>query len=82
MSPGSIEPARPSTLTSTVSRDTHAFGRPRCADGRGARTDRRDLMWIIGLEHGNIRDRFGTGAITRAVLLGGDPGLTMPRLPD
>jgi DNA polymerase IV len=29
-----------------------------------------------------IRDRFGTGAITRAVLLGRDPGLTMPLLPD
>ncbi|MEP7020743.1 MAG: DNA polymerase IV [Pseudonocardiales bacterium] len=30
----------------------------------------------------NIRDRFGTTAITRAVLLGRDPGLTMPMLPD
>lgn len=29
-----------------------------------------------------IRDRFGTTAITRAVLLGRDPGLTMPLLPD
>ncbi len=29
-----------------------------------------------------VRDRFGTAAITRAVLLGRDPGLTMPLLPD
>ena len=28
------------------------------------------------------RDRFGSTAITRAVLLGRDPGLTMPHLPD
>jgi DNA polymerase IV len=30
----------------------------------------------------DIRDRFGTSAITRAVLLGRDPGLTVPLLPD
>ena len=29
-----------------------------------------------------LRDRFGTSAITRAVLLGRDPGLSMPMLPD
>ena len=29
-----------------------------------------------------IRVRFGTGAITRAVLLGRDQGLTVPMLPD
>jgi DNA polymerase IV len=29
-----------------------------------------------------IRDRFGSGAITRAVLVGRDPGLTVPLLPD
>ena len=29
-----------------------------------------------------IRDRFGTEAITRAVLLGRDPGFSMPLLPD
>ena len=29
-----------------------------------------------------VRDRFGTAAITRAVLLGRDPGWTMPLLPD
>jgi DNA polymerase-4 len=29
-----------------------------------------------------VRRRFGTAAITRAVLLGRDPGLTMPLLPD
>jgi DNA polymerase-4 len=30
----------------------------------------------------DVRDRFGSGAITRAVLLGRDPGLVMPVLPD
>jgi DNA polymerase IV len=29
-----------------------------------------------------VRDRFGTAAITRAVLLGRSPGITMPMLPD
>jgi DNA polymerase-4 len=29
-----------------------------------------------------VRARFGSAAITRAVLLGRDPGLTMPLLPD
>jgi DNA polymerase-4 len=30
----------------------------------------------------DIRDQFGSNAITRAVLVGRDPGLTMPMLPD
>jgi len=29
-----------------------------------------------------VRDRFGTSAVTRAVLLGRDQGLSMPMLPD
>ena len=29
-----------------------------------------------------LRDEFGSGAITRAVLLGRDPGLSVPLLPD
>jgi len=29
-----------------------------------------------------VRERFGTSAVTRAVLLGRDPGVTMPMLPD
>jgi DNA polymerase-4 len=29
-----------------------------------------------------IRDRFGNDAITRGVLLGRDPGFSMPLLPD
>jgi DNA polymerase-4 len=29
-----------------------------------------------------VRDRFGTGAITRAVLVGREPGIAMPQLPD
>ena len=30
----------------------------------------------------DVRDRFGSDAITRAVLLGRDPGLSVPMLPD
>ena len=30
----------------------------------------------------DVRERFGSDAITRAVLLGRDPGITMPLLPD
>jgi DNA polymerase IV len=30
----------------------------------------------------DVRDRFGTGAITRATLLGRDEGLSVPLLPD
>jgi DNA polymerase-4 len=29
-----------------------------------------------------VRDRYGSGAVSRAVLLGHEPGLTMPSLPD
>jgi DNA polymerase-4 len=29
-----------------------------------------------------VRERFGSGSINRAVLLGRDPGLTVPMLPD
>ncbi len=29
-----------------------------------------------------VRDRFGSSAVTRAVLLGRSPGLSMPMLPD
>ncbi len=29
-----------------------------------------------------VRDRFGTGAVTRAVLVGRDPGMSVPMLPD
>jgi DNA polymerase-4 len=30
----------------------------------------------------SVRDRFGKTAITRAVLVGRDPGIVMPLLPD
>jgi DNA polymerase-4 len=30
----------------------------------------------------NVRERFGSGALTRAVLVGRDPGLSVPMLPD
>jgi DNA polymerase-4 len=30
----------------------------------------------------NVRDRYGSAAVTRAALLGRDPGLTVPLLPD
>jgi DNA polymerase-4 len=29
-----------------------------------------------------VRERFGSGALTRAVLIGRDPGLSVPMLPD
>jgi DNA polymerase-4 len=29
-----------------------------------------------------VRERFGSGAVTRAALLGRDPGLSVPLLPD
>jgi DNA polymerase-4 len=29
-----------------------------------------------------VRERFGTGAVTRAALLGRDPGISVPLLPD
>lgn len=30
----------------------------------------------------SVRDRFGSSAVTRAVLLGRDPGISVPILPD
>jgi DNA polymerase IV len=43
--------------------------------------DRRDVGALdAALDH--VRDRFGTTAVTRAVLLGRDPGLSVPLLPD
>ncbi|MBV9936298.1 MAG: DNA polymerase IV, partial [Actinobacteria bacterium] len=30
----------------------------------------------------DVRERFGSDAVTRAVLLGRDPGISMPMLPD
>jgi len=30
----------------------------------------------------DVRDRFGSSAVTRAVLLGRDQGISMPLLPD
>jgi DNA polymerase-4 len=38
----------------------------------------RDLDAVLD----RVRDRFGTDAITRAVLLGRDPGISVPLLPD
>jgi DNA polymerase IV len=42
------------------------------------RVRRRDLDDAID----DIRDRFGSDAVTRAVLLGRDPGVAVPLLPD
>jgi DNA polymerase IV len=54
------------------------------ADDRGGQLvlplDRRAAALDAALDE--VRDRFGSGAITRAVLLGRDQGLTMPLLPD
>ena len=43
----------------------------------GARPTRR-----IDRTVDSVRERFGTSAITRGVLVGRDPGMTVPLLPD
>ena len=42
----------------------------------------RSLASSIDTTLDDVRDRFGSSAITRAVLLGRDPGLSVPLLPD
>jgi DNA polymerase IV len=42
----------------------------------------RDRAIALDLTLDDVRDRFGSAAITRAVLLGRDQGITMPVLPD
>ena len=42
----------------------------------------RDRMSALNATLDDVRERFGTGAITRAVLLGRDQGLSVPLLPD
>jgi DNA polymerase-4 len=43
-----------------------------------------DRDWSSALDSAldEVRSRFGTAAVTRAVLLGRDPGFTVPLLPD
>jgi DNA polymerase-4 len=43
-----------------------------------------DRRWDANLDEAldELRDRFGSSAITRAVLLGRDEGLSVPQLPD
>ena len=43
--------------------------------------DRRD-SGALDAAIDDVRERFGSGALTRAVLLGRDPGLSVPLLPD
>ena len=43
--------------------------------------ERRDAADLDGALD-DVRDRFGSGAVTRAVLLGRDPGIVAPLLPD
>ena len=38
--------------------------------------------WSLDAALDEVRDRFGSAAVTRAVLLGRDPGFTVPLLPD
>jgi DNA polymerase-4 len=42
----------------------------------------RDHALALDVTLDDVRDRFGSAAITRAVLLGQRPGITMPHLPD
>jgi DNA polymerase-4 len=42
----------------------------------------RDVEGALDTALDEVRARFGTGAVTRAVLLGRDQGMSMPRLPD
>jgi DNA polymerase IV len=42
----------------------------------------RDRAVALDVTLDDVRDRFGSAAITRAVLLGQRPGITMPHLPD
>ena len=61
-----------------------AVGEPRQRRRRPARDCRSVAHGSDALDAAldEVRDRFGTAAITRAVLLGRDPGWTMPLLPD
>jgi DNA polymerase-4 len=52
--------------------------RRRARRGAGGRRPQRGLDAALD----DIRDRFGSAAVTRAVLLGRDPGVTVPLLPD
>ena len=42
----------------------------------------RERAWALDTTLDELRDRFGAGAITRAVLLGRDHGPSVPLLPD
>ncbi|MGZ8565545.1 MAG: DNA polymerase IV, partial [Actinomycetota bacterium] len=42
----------------------------------------RPLAYAIDAPLDEVRDRFGSKAITRAVLLGRDHGMSVPLLPD
>jgi DNA polymerase-4 len=41
-----------------------------------------DRAWALDMALDDIRDRYGPDAVVRAVLLGRDPGLSVPLLPD
>jgi DNA polymerase IV len=40
------------------------------------------LDWALDAALDEVRDRFGSGAVTRALLLGRNPGIELPLLPD
>jgi DNA polymerase-4 len=56
----------------------------------GNLSDRGAVQLVLPFEHGldldavidSVRDRFGSGAITRGRLVGRDPGVWVPLLPD
>jgi DNA polymerase IV len=61
-------------LSLTNLRDDTPFQLPLPFDG--------DCGIALDLAIDDVRDKFGTDAVTRAVLLGRDEGITMPQLPD
>ncbi len=40
------------------------------------------LDWALDAALDEVRDRFGSGAVTRALLVGRNPGIEMPLLPE
>jgi 2,3-bisphosphoglycerate-independent phosphoglycerate mutase len=65
--------------------DTFVFVHQKTTDAAGHTKNpeiKRDTIAALDAALDEVRDRFGTAAVTRAVLLGRDSGFAMPLLPD